>query len=117
MITCFTCGEKFDCNSDRSCWCKKLIQMTEIGIGSACKCPNCLSRDIQEYLSDHPDQATSFWKVQKTQGTGQVTEGIDYHINEAGNWVFTAYYHLRKGYCCQNGCLYCPYGFIKEKNK
>ncbi|WP_373521066.1 DUF5522 domain-containing protein [Aquiflexum sp.] len=26
--------------------------------------------------------------------------------------VFTAQYHLRRGYCCDSGCKHCPY---KEK--
>ncbi len=24
--------------------------------------------------------------------------------------VFTAQYHLRRGYCCNSGCRHCPYG-------
>jgi hypothetical protein len=24
--------------------------------------------------------------------------------------VFTAAYHLRRGYCCNSGCRHCPYG-------
>jgi len=24
--------------------------------------------------------------------------------------VFTAQYHLRRGYCCHSGCRHCPYG-------
>jgi len=23
--------------------------------------------------------------------------------------VFTAAYHLKRGYCCNNDCLHCPY--------
>ena len=38
-------------------------------------------------------------------------EGTDYYYNEQGLVVLTASYHLRKGYCCGNGCLHCPYGF------
>ena len=38
-------------------------------------------------------------------------EGEDYYFNEQGLMVFTAKYHLRRGYCCQNGCRHCPYGF------
>lgn len=41
-------------------------------------------------------------------------EGEDYYFNEQGLMVFTAKYHLKRGYCCQNGCRHCPYGF---KNK
>ena len=24
--------------------------------------------------------------------------------------VFTAAYHLKRGYCCHSGCRHCPYG-------
>lgn len=38
-------------------------------------------------------------------------EDEDYYYNEQGLLVFTAKYHLKRGYCCQNGCRHCPYGF------
>jgi hypothetical protein len=28
---------------------------------------------------------------------------------EGGMIVFTALYHLRRGYCCESGCRHCPY--------
>jgi Family of unknown function (DUF5522) len=36
-------------------------------------------------------------------------EEEDYYINDNGFLVFTAAYHLRRGSCCGNGCLHCPY--------
>ncbi|WP_160111220.1 DUF5522 domain-containing protein [Algoriphagus boritolerans] len=33
----------------------------------------------------------------------------DFYINERGLMVFTATYHLKRGYCCENGCKHCPY--------
>ncbi len=33
----------------------------------------------------------------------------DYYFNEDGLMVFTASYHLKRGYCCGNGCKHCPY--------
>ncbi|WP_323756859.1 DUF5522 domain-containing protein [Roseivirga sp.] len=27
--------------------------------------------------------------------------------------VFTEKYHLKRGYCCKNGCRHCPYGYKK----
>lgn len=42
-------------------------------------------------------------------------EGIDYYINEDGNFVFTEAYHLKRGYCCKNRCLHCPWGYGKPK--
>jgi Family of unknown function (DUF5522) len=37
----------------------------------------------------------------------------DYYV-ENGLFVFTKSYHLRRGYCCKNGCRNCPYGFDKS---
>ncbi|MBL3655073.1 DUF5522 domain-containing protein [Fulvivirga sediminis] len=34
---------------------------------------------------------------------------------ENGLYVFTEAYHLKRGYCCKNGCRHCPYGFKKKK--
>lgn len=33
----------------------------------------------------------------------------DYYMNSNGLMVFTAQYHLRRGYCCSSGCKHCPY--------
>ena len=32
----------------------------------------------------------------------------DYYL-EGPNMVFTAAYHLKRGYCCGSGCRHCPY--------
>ena len=37
----------------------------------------------------------------------------DYYFTEDGLMVFTAAYHLKRGYCCKSGCRHCPYGFPK----
>lgn len=42
-------------------------------------------------------------------------ENLDYYI-ENGYWVFTEYYHLKRGYCCGSGCRHCPYP-LKKKDK
>jgi hypothetical protein len=39
-------------------------------------------------------------------------ENIDYYINEDGNFVFTEAYHLKRGFCCKNGCLHCPWRLL-----
>ncbi|MDR6560628.1 MULTISPECIES: DUF5522 domain-containing protein [unclassified Arcicella] len=39
----------------------------------------------------------------------------DFYINENGYMVFTEAYHLKRGYCCKNGCKHCPYGFKKDR--
>ncbi len=37
-----------------------------------------------------------------------LAEGEDFY-REGAYVVFTAAYHLRRGYCCENGCRHCPY--------
>ncbi|MFC0185825.1 DUF5522 domain-containing protein [Pseudarcicella hirudinis] len=34
----------------------------------------------------------------------------DFYLNEQGYMVFTEKYHLKRGFCCKNGCRHCPYG-------
>jgi hypothetical protein len=43
----------------------------------------------------------------------RLVEGIDFVV-ENGLYVFTAKYLLERGYCCENGCRNCPYGFQKK---
>lgn len=38
-------------------------------------------------------------------------EGEDFYYAENGFLVFTEAYHLKKGYCCGNGCRHCPYDY------
>jgi hypothetical protein len=38
----------------------------------------------------------------------------EYYMNEDGYVVFTEKHHLKRGYCCKNGCKHCPYGFEKK---
>jgi hypothetical protein len=37
-----------------------------------------------------------------------VLTGEDFYF-EHGLMVFTAAYHLKRGYCCNSGCRHCPY--------
>ena len=41
----------------------------------------------------------------------------DFYINEDGYKVFTEKFLLKRGYCCQNGCKHCPYGFDKKSGR
>jgi 2-iminoacetate synthase ThiH len=37
-----------------------------------------------------------------------LVEGEDFY-REGAYVVFTARYHLRRGYCCESGCRHCPF--------
>ena len=38
-------------------------------------------------------------------------EGEDFYYNQEGLVVLTEKFHLRRGYCCGNGCKHCPYNY------
>jgi hypothetical protein len=40
-------------------------------------------------------------------------EGEDFY-REGAFVVFTARYHLRRGYCCESGCRHCPYRAARD---
>jgi hypothetical protein len=44
----------------------------------------------------------------------KLEEGVDYSY-EGPYMVFTAEYHLKRGYCCKSGCRHCPYGVGASK--
>jgi len=43
-------------------------------------------------------------------------QSADYYFNEEGLMVFTEAYHLKRGYCCKNGCKHCPWKYGRKKN-
>lgn len=47
----------------------------------------------------------------------KLVKDIDFYINEKGLYVFTEKYLKERGYCCQNGCKHCPYGFKKQTDE
>jgi len=41
----------------------------------------------------------------------QPVKDEDYYILPDGRYVMTAAYLLKRGYCCGNGCMHCPYNY------
>lgn len=41
----------------------------------------------------------------------KLREGEDYYLLPDGRLVMTAAYLLKRGWCCGNGCLNCPYNY------
>lgn len=41
-------------------------------------------------------------------------EGVDYYY-EGRFLVFTEKYLRDRGYCCENGCRHCPYGYRADR--
>jgi len=39
----------------------------------------------------------------------KLIEGEDFYYTPEGYKCFTEKHHLKRGYCCTNGCRHCPY--------
>lgn len=92
---CCKCGAPFHCGAasgEATCWCEQQPRLAP-AVGSRCLCPECLKKAIEG---------------QHSQSASPLTEGEDYYV-EGKSIVFTAGYHLRRGYCCKRGCRHCPY--------
>jgi hypothetical protein len=51
----------------------------------------------------------------KTDEVAPLVENEDYYLDH-GLMVLTARYHLRRGYCCEQGCRHCPYTEVPKEN-
>ncbi len=50
--------------------------------------------------------------MQPHQHTNKICiEKGDTYLDLDGRTVFTEQYLLKRGYCCENNCRHCPYGF------
>ncbi len=92
---CGHCDALFVCAaySGTLCWCEELPRRPPLG-QSDCFCERCLREARTTQME--PDSPH------------QLVEGEDYYT-EGPAIVFTATYHLRRGYCCESGCRHCPY--------
>ena len=99
----FTCGAA---QADENCWCERLPHVPLIADEQAdCFCPQCLSEAIVKLNA--PESGPT--EVLNQQASWPLLrEGQDYYL-EGGVMVFTAAYHLSRGYCCDSGCRHCPY--------
>lgn len=108
--TCPQCKQPFSCYSS-GCWCNTLPAIMPLEPSPGCLCKDCLTAVVADKVKEYTSNLTPE-KRKTIAGLGQVddpVEGIDYYINEQGFYVFTSWYHLRRGNCCGNGCLHCPY--------
>jgi len=53
-------------------------------------------------------------KIRESEARKAIVPEPDEFYYDGPYIVFTAAYHLRRGWCCQSGCRHCPYGFEKE---
>ena len=73
------------------------------------------TRLIQEINNQVPsfEHNTRFY-FELMFGNKNESTSDDFYTNAEGYRVFTEKYHLKRGYCCKNGCKHCPYGYDKN---
>jgi hypothetical protein len=116
-INCKRCNAIVQCfvNDVASCWCNNYppILHIEDEQDSACLCKACLHKEAVEVVlkienSFTAEKALNANWVKELVYNNKPIEGIDYYI-ENGYFVFKKWFHLKRGYCCGNGCRHCAY--------
>ena len=116
--SCSVCGSQFTCGPETEntgCWCADFPPIMPLDFSKNCRCPSCLKKVVKKKIDEYVQTITpenAFANVARNYAAdSQLIEDIDFYLNDDGNCVFTAWYHLKRGTCCQNGCLHCPYGY------
>jgi len=113
--SCSVCGKLLNCGLEKpatQCWCARFPPILPLESDKDCQCPDCLALSIGrriEQVIDTNTLAQSLEMAAKFRDSSNIIENIDYTM-EQGNLVFSAWYHLKRGVCCGNGCRNCPYG-------
>ena len=66
-----------------------------------CLCNSCL-KELESLLNkiNEDEQHVS---------NKELVKGVHFYIDQ-GQYVFTEYYHIQRGSCCENQCRHCAYG-------
>ena len=118
MTTCSSCGARFECGGQAGashCWCAELPRVLPVDLEQSCLCPACLKpalqRRIAAFVAEVTPATAATCGATRYATDGPLVEGIDYELTRGGLMVFSAWYLLKRGYCCETGCRHCPYGF------
>lgn len=119
---CPRCGQSVDCQlaaGQAHCWCMDLPALLTVDTMGACVCQRCLAELLQLKLAEHFDDGvvyqTAPQEAIRWQGQALI-DGVDYTI-EQGFYVFSRWFHLKRGQCCGHACRHCPYGYANVKSK
>ena len=111
---CSVCQTEFTCGARQEgkvCWCAAFPAIMPAEFTQDCRCMSCLAEAIVKRI-DEAIKANGHEEMHKLasqyRNQGEFIEHIDYTI-ENGNYVFSTWYHLKRGTCCGSGCRNCPY--------
>src|SRR5687767_11834867 len=102
---CSECSISFTCGSSQAggeCWCNDFPMIMPLNFNQDCRCPECLKKVVKEKVGDFIKTITTGNMANRIPmnytGSGKLIEGIDYLL-ENNTWVFTEWYHLKRGNC------------------
>lgn len=110
MKNCSNCGKLFHCGNPGKCWCSDLPHIMPMETNADCLCKDCLI-DIQNENINHLIKTNSLediLEIVSKYKNEELIERLDYTV-ESGKWIFTKWYHLKRGFCCYKNCVNCPY--------
>lgn len=112
---CSSCDSVFSCGDisvENKCWCNDYPPIFNLSEGGDCLCPNCFKEACIDKIDAYVETMTPTKALQNKAlslpKTEKLIEDLDYYI-ENGNYVFTTWFHLKRGTCCGNNCRHCPY--------
>ncbi|MCK5355406.1 MAG: hypothetical protein KAJ63_09835 [Methyloprofundus sp.] len=111
---CSVCGAGLSCavmQEGESCWCVAFPAIMPAEFDQDCRCKTCLSKAIAEKIECAIQTNTleqMLTLASQYDNKKGLLESIDYTI-EYGEFVYSKWYHLKRGTCCGNSCRYCPY--------
>ena len=111
---CSVCGAIMSCGVTQvgePCWCTAFPAIMPAEYDQGCRCKTCLSKAIADKIElaigTHTLEQMLELASQYDNQKGLI-ESIDYTI-EYGEFVYSKWYHLKRGSCCGNSCRHCPY--------
>jgi hypothetical protein len=114
---CPVCKTEFECGAEQaagSCWCAVLPPVLTVDPTQDCLCRACLLRAIEDRIDLElklNGVAAMVQLASRYRGQTELIDGLDYRI-ENGDTVFSKWYHLKRGSCCDNDCRNCPDGTV-----
>lgn len=111
---CSECDAVLVCGplqAGESCWCVAYPAIMPSDFQQDCLCADCLSKAMQEKITEFINTSSRqelLTVARQYRSNDKLIQGIDYLI-ENDKYVFTRWYHLKRGSCCGNSCKNCPY--------
>lgn len=110
---CQLCGTHFGCGSGEPvpCWCNTFPRIMAPDPAFTCLCPACLAKTMRGRIQQKFDplcREECLALAEPYRDQKPLIEHLDYYL-ENGNWVFTEWFHWKRGRCCGNACRHCPY--------